>query len=194
MKSKLELGVETTENTLGVKLKNLRQKKKLSIRALADRSGLTHPFISKVEKNETSPSISSLKKILAALDTTLSEFFSENVSFQPVTFYKACELVELADGKLLSYRQVGAGLKGAQMMLLHERYAPGAGTGDDMYSHQAQEGGIIVKGKLLLTVGDESKTLEEGDAYYFDSSIPHKMENIYGEECVVISSIAPPTF
>jgi len=186
--------MDKKEISLGTRLKKLRTKENLSIRNLAELCGLTHPFISKIEKNETSPSISSLKKILSALDTTLSDFFSDKVSIDRVSFYKSDDLVELADGVFLSYRQVGANLKGAKMMILHERYAPNAGTGDDMYSHQAEEGGIIVKGKLLLTVGEESRVLEEGDAYYFDSTIPHKMENKFDEECIVISSVTPPTF
>ncbi len=166
----------------------------MSIRGLAERSGLSHPFISSAEKDATSPSVSSLKKILDALGVTLSDFFAEKESIERVAFYKANELTELADGVNLSYRQVGANLKGAEMLILHERYAPGASTGEDKYHHQAQEGGVVVQGKLLITVGTESRVLEEGDAYYFDSTIPHRMENIADEECVVVSAVTPPTF
>lgn len=166
----------------------------MSIRALAERSGLSHPFVSSAEKGATSPSVSSLKKLLDALGVTLSDFFSEKKSIQRVAFYKANELTELADGTNLSYRQVGANLKGAEMLILHERYAPGASTGEDKYHHHAQEGGVVVKGRLLITVGEDSRILEEGDAYYFDSNLPHKMENISDEECIVVSAVTPPTF
>lgn len=179
---------------LGAQIRSLRSKKKLSIRELAKRSGLSHPFISMVERNEASPSVASLKKILAALETTLSDFFTPRDSLDRVAFYKAHELVELADGEKLSYRQVGANLKNANMMILHERYAPGATTGDEGYSHNAQEGGIVVKGTLQITVDEKTETLGPGDAYYFDSTLPHRMENITEEECVVISAVTPPTF
>jgi len=179
---------------LGAQIRALRGKQKLSIRELAKRSGLSHPFISMVERNETSPSVASLKKILAALDTTLSDFFTPRDSLDRVAFYKADELVELADGETLSYRQVGANLKNAHMMMLHERYAPGATTGDEGYSHQAQESGIVVKGTLRITVDEKTATLGPGDAYYFDSTLPHRMENISEEECIVISAVTPPTF
>lgn len=186
--------MNTREPTVGSRLKELRLQNGLSIRGLAERSGLSHPFISSAEKDATSPSVSSLKKLLDALGVTLSDFFSEKESVERVAFYKANELTELADGVNLSYRQVGANLKGAEMLILHERYAPGASTGEDRYHHNAQEGGVIVKGKLSITVGDEIRVLEEGDAYYFDSTIPHRMENISDEECVVVSAVTPPTF
>lgn len=186
--------VNNSNEMLGTRIKKLRAQKGISIRSLAEASGLTHPFISMVERNLNSPSVSSLKKLLSALGVTLSEFFADKNSLERVAFYRADELTELADGEKLSYRQVGANLQGAEMMILHERYAPGADTGEDQYHHQAQEGGIVIKGKLLITVGDESKVLQEGDAYYFDSTIPHKMQNIFDEECVVVSAVTPPTF
>ncbi|MES1924307.1 cupin domain-containing protein [Salinisphaera sp. T31B1] len=187
---------QVTDRTeqLGPQIRSLRQARQLSIREVAKRSGLSHPFLSLVERNETSPSVGSLKKILAALDTTLSDFFSPKDSLERVAFYKSHELVELADGETLSYRQVGANLKNAQMMLLHERYAPGATTGDEGYSHQAQEGGIVIQGSLEITVGDKTETLGPGDAYYFDSTLPHRMENTSDEECIVVSAVTPRTF
>lgn len=184
----------TVDRSLGQRLKELRKKNELSIRALAQKSGLSHPFISSVERNATNPSVSSLKKLLDVLGVTMSDFFSEKESLQRVAFYRSHELTELADGEILSYRQVGANLKGAGMLILHERYAPGASTGEDKYHHVAEEGGVVVKGRLVITVGEESRVLEEGDAYYFDSTIPHKMENIFDEECVVVSAVSPPTF
>lgn len=188
-----DLKAEQSEQ-LGAQIRSLRSKQKLSIRELAKRSGLSHPFISMVERNEASPSVASLKKILAALGTTLSDFFTPRDSLDRVAFYKADELVELADGEKLSYRQVGANLKNANMMMLHERYAPGASTGDEGYSHKAQESGIVVKGRLHITVDEKTATLGPGDAYYFDSTLPHRMENITDEECIVISAVTPPTF
>lgn len=186
--------MDDQKTTLGYRLKQLRLSKRMSLRALAENSGLSHPFISSIEKNTGNPSVSSLKRILDVLDITLSDFFADKISVERVAFYKANELVELADGKQLSYRQVGANLKDAKMMVLHERYAPGASTGEDTYHHFAEEGGVVVAGRILITVGDKSQVLEVGDAYYFDSTLPHKMDNIFEEECIIVSAVTPPTF
>lgn len=183
----------------GAQLRALRLSRKLSIRQLAELSGVTHPFISMVERGRSSPSVSSLKRILDCLGVTLSDFFSdshepaERQEQRPI-FYRAADLVELADGLSLSYRQVGAHLDGAAMMILHERYAPGADTGPDLYRHEAEEGGVVVEGRLEMTVNGEVRILETGDAYYFDSRLPHRMRNPFEDLCVVVSAVSPPTF
>ncbi|MCE3028333.1 cupin domain-containing protein [Salinicola sp. DM10] len=193
-----ESGIDS-EQKLGARLRALRQSRKLSIRRLAELSGVTHPFISMIERDLSSPSISSLKRILDCLGVTLSDFFSasepaaDSALKRPV-FYRASDLVELADGKLLSYRQVGAHLQGAAMMILHERYEPGADTGARPYQHEAEEGGIVVEGRLELTVDGDVRVLETGDAYYFDSRLPHRMRNPFDIVCVVVSAVSPPTF
>lgn len=78
--------------------------------------------------------------------------------------------------------------------VLQERYAPGADTGADMLSHKGEEGGIVVRGRIELTVGAASRVLGPGDAYYFSSAVPHRCRNAGREECEIISASSPPTF
>lgn len=179
---------------IGYRLKELRTTHRLSIRGLAEAAGLTHSTIAQIEANKVSPSISSMKRILNVLNVPLSEFFAaaETKSEEKI-FFAAKDLVELADGKKLSYRQVGSNLKGKAIMMLHERYAPGADTGDT-YSHEAEECGVVVTGKLMIVVGSREQCLKKGEAYYFDSRQPHRMYNPFDEECEVVSAVSPPTF
>lgn len=186
----------TTElqQSVGQRLRALREQKGLTLRRLGALSGVSHPAIMQIERDLSSPSVSVLHRLLKPLEVTLSGFFSDAANVDAAVFYKADELTEIADGKMLSYRQVGANLTNRSMMILHERWAPGADSGDECYSHEAEEGGVVIKGRLVITLGDETRTLEEGDAYYFDSRIPHKMHNPFDEECVVVSAVSPPTF
>lgn len=178
----------------GSRLRQLRTARGLSIRELSRRCGISHVSISLIERERHSPSVSSLKTILDALGTTMSAFFSEPLPAELPVVFRASELVELADGESLSYRQVGNNPAGSAMMILHERYAPGADTGESPYQHQAEEGGVVVAGRLELTVDDDVSVLETGDAYYFDSRRPHRMRNPFDEQCVVVSAVSPPTF
>ena len=91
-------------------------------------------------------------------------------------------------------RLVGSRLAKRSMSILHERYAPNADTGEEMLTHAGEEGGVIVKGKIELTVGGESRILGPGDAYYFKSSLPHRFRNIGRDECEIVSASSPPTF
>ena len=78
--------------------------------------------------------------------------------------------------------------------MLHERYEPDAATGEDMLSHRGEEGGVVVRGKVELTVGGQTRVLEAGDAYYFSSATPHRFRNVGHEVCEIISASTPPTF
>ncbi len=94
----------------------------------------------------------------------------------------------------MELRLVGGRLAKRSMSILHERYAPNADTGEEMLTHAGEEGGVIVKGKIELTVGGDSRILGPGDAYYFKSTLPHRFRNIGREECEIVSASSPPTF
>ena len=188
---------------IGTRLKSVRTGRNLSQRELARKSGVTNGLISQIEQNRSSPSVASLKRILDAIPMTLSEFFSPVTQAEPKIFYAADELRELNPervfpraenpGAAVSLRQVGdAGAHSLQM--LHERYAPGADTGRELYCHKSEEAGIIVSGRIKLTVGSETRDLGPGDAYIFDSMLPHRFCNTGSEECVIISACTPPSF
>ena len=96
-------------------------------------------------------------------------------------------------GAQVSLRQVGdSSIHSIQM--LHERYPPGADTGEEMYAHTGEEAGIVVSGQIELTVGSDTCVLQAGDGYLFDSRLPHRFHNAFAEECVIVSACTPPTF
>ena len=57
-----------------------------------------------------------------------------------------------------------------------------------------EEGGVVTKGRIELSVGGDSRILGPGDAYYFKSSIPHRFRNPGRDECEIVSASSPPTF
>ncbi|TXH32218.1 MAG: cupin domain-containing protein [Rhodospirillaceae bacterium] len=178
---------------LGARLKSLRESHNLSQRELAKRAGVSNAIISMIEQNRSSPSVGLLKKLLEGFPISLAEFFAMEAPPRPQIYYTAKDLVELAGGQI-SYRQVGRDMTGKAIQILHERYAVGADTGEQMLSHESEEGGVIIRGRLEVTVGDQIRVLGPGDAYYFDSRTPHRFRNIGEEECEVVSANSPPSF
>jgi transcriptional regulator with XRE-family HTH domain len=179
------------ELNVGERLRNLREMYGMSQRALAKKAGVTNGIISMIEKNRNSPSLATLKKILDAFPIPLSEFFTEGASPQMKTFYMADELPEIGSSGF-SFRQVGVDLSGKAMQILHERIEAGADSGSEMLRHESEEGGVVISGCLELTVGGETQILGPGDAYYFDSRIPHRFRNIGEQDVEVISACSPP--
>lgn len=182
-----------SELELGARLRALRLKTGLSVREVATRAGLTHGAVSQIERGKVSPSVGTLKRVLDVFDVPLSQFFSPDEQTLGQVFFKAGDLIELGDGDAVSYRQVGAYSPKRSIMLLHERYAPGANTGPK-YTHKAQEGGIVTKGRIVIAVGNDERVLRAGDAYYFDSEQPHHFSNPFDEPCEIVSAVSPPTF
>ena len=183
------------EIDLGFRLRMVRQRHQLSQRALAKKAGVANASISLIESGNMSPSVSALKRILAGFPMTLAEFFSDELpSMKSEVFYRAESLTEISGGEGISYRQIGSAKAGHVLQILSERYAVGADTGLIMLQHEGEEGGIVLSGRLEVTVGEATRILGAGDAYYFNSRQPHRFRNVGNEVCTLVSSCSPPTF
>lgn len=178
---------------VGARLKVVRQRHNLSQRELARRAGVTNASISLIESNRLNPSVGALKRVLDGIPMGLAEFFAMDMVSPPKVFYAVADLVEIGSGDI-SYRQVGRDLTGQALQIMVERYAPGTDTGRIPLSHDGEEGGVVVNGRLEVTAGDQLRILGPGEAYYFNSRTPHRFRNIGREDCQVISACTPPSF
>jgi len=178
---------------LATRLRQVREANALSQRALAKSTGISNATISLIESRKLNPSVSVLKRILEGIPMDLAAFFAEEETepSMPV-FYAGSDLIEIGGGKI-SYRQVGNPTPGRQIQILHEHYDPGADTGKVRLQHSGEEGGVVVRGQLELTVDGERYLLGPGDAYYFDSTRPHHFRNGGTDVCEVVSACSPPS-
>ncbi len=179
---------------IGTHIRDLRVRRRLTVRELAVRSGISHATISLIERDRTSPSVDTLSAILDALGTTLVGFFEgikQAIPYSP--YYTRDDLVEIGDEDTVSYRMLGINHPNRQILMLHETYEVGADSGP-AFSHKAQETGFVISGEVEVTVGDETRVLKAGDGYYFDSQIPHRFRNVGGEKAEIISAVTPPTY
>ncbi len=188
---------------VGARLREIRDHHSLSQRELAQRAGVPHGQIAMIERNNSSPSVASLRKILSGIPMTMAEFFEPESPPQRHNrvFFRPNELLDLSSRLtshanhsrrgLLSLRQVGDA-RAHNLQVLHEVYQPGADTGESMLEHAASEGGVVISGELEITVDDEVRILKAGDAYLFDSRKPHRFRNISDRPAVVVSACTPP--
>jgi len=164
------------EQHTGIRLKEIRTRLGLSQRQLARVSGVANATISQIEAGRLNPTVSMLKKVLDGIPISLSEFFADDADSADRIFFRADELTEIADGGV-SFLQVGANLSNKTVQLIKECYQPGAGTGRHAITHEGEECGIILAGRLQVSVGEQTAILRAGDAYYFKSSQPHNFYN-----------------
>lgn len=180
---------------IGRHVKELRTRRNLSVRELASRSGISHATISLMERDRTSPTIDTLTAVADALGTTLVGFLhgvEPGFSYSP--FYTHEQLLEIGGQKSISYLMAGGNHSDRQIQMLYETYEIGADTGKVGLSHKAQEAGFVLSGEIELTVGVESQVLGKGDAYYFDSALPHRFRNVGKTKAEIVSAVTPLSY
>jgi transcriptional regulator with XRE-family HTH domain len=180
---------------VGHRLKEIRRKAGISQRELAKRAGVTNSTISMIEKNSVSPSVSSLKKVLSGVPISLLEFFEAERAIQPniPVVYTCDDFLDASVGNI-AMKLIGKDYPHRAMTMLLENYPPGSDTGDEMYSHEGEESGYIISGKLELTVDNETHVVEAGQGYYFASSRRHRFRNPFDKKCTFVSVTTPAGF
>ena len=177
---------------VGKQLRAVRTAFALSQRELAKRAGVTNGMISLIEQGRVSPSVGSLQKILAALPMTMAEFFTRDMQSHETVVFRADQMPNVGTGEI-RYALVAATRRERRMSILSETYAPDSDTGDDLLTHSGEEGGVVIAGELELTVAGKTWLLGPGDAYYFDSRLPHRFRNTGSVPARVVSANTPPT-
>ncbi len=181
------------DQEIGRRLRDIRTRMKLSQRQLARQSGVANATISQIEAGKLNPTVSMLKRVLDGIPINLSEFFGDEFESGEQVFFRAEELTEIADGDV-SFMQVGANLRNKSLQMIKECYQPGAGTGRHAITHDGEECGFILSGRLQVSVGEQTTILRAGEAYYFKSDQPHHFHNPGNEACELITACRPPTF
>ena len=164
------------EVDVGRKLRELRTKHGLSIRLLAERSGLNVNTLSLIENGRTSPSVSTLQQLARALQVPIGAFFETDEPAQTVVFQKAGwrPRAAFAHGTV---EDMGGGLTlhGGQPLLvtLH----PGADSGPSPIVHTGYEFVYCLEGRLTYAIEGRTYTLEPGDSLIFEAHLPHRWGN-----------------
>jgi transcriptional regulator with XRE-family HTH domain len=154
-------------------LRARRKRLGFTLQELADKSGLSAPFLSQVERDQTTPSITSLIAIAHALDVDIHYFISPPPPSEVVRRAAKPELLET--GTSIRYERLTGGHAERRMEALLMTIPPGTSTpattrgGEGFY--------YVIAGKLAVTLGKEKFTLGKGDSVHFDQRHPFEMAN-----------------
>jgi transcriptional regulator with XRE-family HTH domain len=164
---------------VGARIRAVRLQRKLRLQQVALRTGLSIGFISQIERGISSPSLSALTHLADALDVSLSQLFDAP---RPTADTGNIVVRTRSRSKLVAwrtgiYKQLLTADAPARFSFLLLTMEPGATSGTDLYSHHGEEAGLIMQGKLKLTVEGRTWTLARGDSFHFPSERPHRFEN-----------------
>ena len=176
--------------TIGEKIKSLRILCQLTQEELADRCELTKGYISQVENDLTSPTISTLSDILTALGTNLSEFFVEEKEEQ-VVVHQEDYIVKCNEFDTTTWL-VPNSQKNEMEPLLFE-LEPNSSTYVDT-PHEGQEFGYIIEGEIQVIIGKKTYVCKKGETFYFTTNKDHYLKNNTKKLAKLIWVSSPPNF
>ena len=175
---------------IGKKIKELRLSNDLTLEELASRSELTKGFLSQVERNLTSPSISTLEDILEALGTDLSHFFRQEQE-KKIVFHTADFFEDEQEDYKIEWIVPNAQKNDMEPILL--TLHPGCDS-MEMVSHSGEEFGYVLKGSILLVKGNQTYRIKAKETFYIEGSESHYLHNPGSVEARILWITTPPMF
>ena len=175
---------------IGNKLKELRVLKGLTQEELADRSELSKGFISQLERNLTSPSITTLMDILQCLGTSIGEFFNEAPDEQIVFGKQDYFVKEDTEYK----NEIKWIIPNAQKNTIEPIYLTlqaGGSTCPDT-PHEGEEFGYVLQGAVSIHLGNKTYKAKTGESFYYTADKTHFLSSKNGATLIWVSS--PPSF
>jgi len=180
------------EGAVGARVKSLREAMDLSLRDLSDRSGVSAPMLSQVERGDTSPTLAVAQKIAAGLDLTLSQLLRLDEDRHVVIVPAAERRTRRRRGHKVA--ELTPPLPGQRSDVSEHTLAPGAATGaaDDPPMHEpgSRETAVVLEGSVELFIDGQRHELGEGDSVTFDADLPHHFENNASSEARLIAVVA----
>lgn len=178
------------EINVGSRLRELRTERSLSMRALAERSGLNVNTFSLIENGKTSPSVSTLQQIAAALEVPITAFFETKAPKSSVAHITASSRPRLAFAHGL-LEDLGAGLTNRAVEPFVVTLEPHASSGESPIVHTGFEFVFCLQGRMTYLVEDQSYVLEPGDSLLFESHLPHRWKNEAAQPAQAILALYP---
>ncbi|OBK15938.1 helix-turn-helix domain-containing protein [Mycobacterium asiaticum] len=158
-------------------LRAVRRQRGLTLERLAEQTGLTKSYLSKIERGHSTPSIAVALKVARALDVDVGRLFSDEASAEKITIDRAQSDAADADTGLDRYRALAPSMLGKSMSPFLVRRS-GAHSDLPHAEHTGQEFVFVHAGTVELDYGDQTITLDTGDSAYFDASVSHKLRAV----------------
>ncbi len=177
---------------IGPRVRALREAMDLSLRDLAERSGVSAPMLSQVERGETSPTLVTAERIATGLDLTLSQLLRLDESEHVVVIRAGERRTRARRGHRTE--ELTPPLPGQRADVSLHALEPGAATGlaDDPPLHEpgSRETAVVTRGTVALMIDDERRDLSAGDSVTFDADLPHHFTNEGDEPAEFLAVVA----
>ena len=181
-------------SAIGPRIKALREAMELSLRDLAERSGVSAPMLSQVERGETSPTLQIATRIAAGLELRLSQLLRLDEDGAVSVVRRDARRKGPATTRGHRYEILTPPLPGQRAELSRHTLAPHAvtgGAGDPpMHEPGSRETALVESGRVILHCDGIAHELDVGDCVTFDADLPHHFENPRDQEAVLLAVVS----
>lgn len=179
---------------IGARLRNLRKSRGKTLAELARQVGVSAAHLSLLERDRASPNVKTLHDISRALGVNIIWFFDSATNDSDEVQYIVRQSnrlhINFASG-IVDYKLTPGSAK--MIGLLYSTLEPGASSGEP-YTHEGEEAGLVISGKLELVIAGKSYLLSAGDSFAFPSTLDHIYRNPSDEPTVMVGAMTPPGY
>ncbi len=177
---------------IGNRIKSLRNKMGLTLEELASRTELTKGFLSQLERNLTSPSITTLQDIAEALGVNLEQFFKEEKN-EKIVFTKDDYFIDEKEDSTINWIVPNAQKNEMEPIILE---LSTNGKSKEILPHEGEEFGYVISGKISLVNLETNKkhVIKKGETFYINGSFAHCLVNENHQKAVILWACSPPIF
>ena len=183
---------QTAIGAIGPRVRALREAEGMSLRDLADRSGVSAPMLSQVERGATSPTLQVAARIASGLQLRLSQLLRLDEAGAVSIVRRTERRAGGAGGH--RYEVLTPPLPGQRAEVSRHALDPGAATGGPgdppMHEPGARETALVERGAVQLLIDGAEHALAAGDCVTFDADLPHRFENRGEEEAVLLAIVS----
>lgn len=176
---------------IGLKIRERRNELGWSLRELGERAGVTAGFLSQVENDQVSPSLSSLQSIATAMQVPMFSLLDDTPS---------SNVVRTSERRRFSFDDPNIGYEllttdfTRQMMTYLIHIGPHAKRVAQPLARSTEQWMHVLEGKMKIVVGNETYLLNQGDTIYYDGDLLQEFGSISDEDLVIVCCITPPVF
>jgi transcriptional regulator with XRE-family HTH domain len=183
------------KGALGNAIRAHRKQAGMTLLDLAKQASFSISYLSQIERNLMTPSIGTLRRLADALDIPAGQLMLKDASQpnSPVAVVRLKERKQLAfPGSNIHYELLTPDMR-RRASLLWVEAPPGSESGP-LFSHEGEDGVVVLKGTIEVEVGSVWHRLEAGDSIYFNAGIPHRWRNNGSEPAEAVWLSTPPSF
>lgn len=182
---------------VGQRVRERRKARRMTLEAVASATGISTAQLSMIERGLASPSVKGLREICRTLQISVAWLFEEedrDDGPESGLIVRRQRRRQFGLSKKKMHKELLTPDLSGKLQFLWIEMQPGGSSGDESYTHEGEETGLVLEGRMALQVDETEFVLEEGDSFRFESHRPHRFYNAGDTLCRVLWVCTPPFY